>query len=566
MFKPTRVLRWMYIGRLALATAIFIAALFLWEAADVRSTLVATLTFIGAFSFTGISVWYSTGAPDRSGRTFRLIQSLFDVAMVTAIVHITGGPQSPFVALYILVTACATLLIPARSALLIAALGSALYFADALFSSDGSLAWTVIFQVGVFAAVAIGTAYLGTRLRQGADSREELEQALAYARLQAEDILRNIRSGVVTVDARGRLLYANPAAGHLLGFDADTSLGRQAATVLGATAPVLVRVLERAVDKKERVNRGEATITVDGRVFPIGLTTTTIDDGTPAGISATAIFQDISDTKRLEELRLRAERLEGVAELSASLAHEIKNPLASIRSAVEQLGQRERATEDERTLSTLIVRESDRLARLLSEFLDFARTRVTRIDRVDIVDVAKAAAHLAAAHPTVAAGVTVTCTAPDELILVEGDEDLLHRAMFNITLNAVQAAPAGGTVTVEIGTVGAGLAHVGARFDSDAVAVCVSDNGSGIPDDVRERVFDPFFTTKPGGTGLGLPIAHRAIEAHRGVMLVDSSVSGTSFTVLLPRSQPKHEDIAPIEIAPPRAIQLEAFAAAEETA
>ena len=129
----------------------------------------------------------------------------------------------------------------------------------------------------------------------------------------------------------------------------------------------------------ERVTRGEAAITVNGRTFPIGFTTTTMSaDGTPGNMSGTVIFQDISDNKRLEELRLRAERLEAVAELSASLAHEIKNPLASIRSAVEQLGSRARATEDERVLATLIVRESDRLSRLLSEFLDFARVRVTR--------------------------------------------------------------------------------------------------------------------------------------------------------------------------------------------
>ena len=169
-------------------------------------------------------------------------------------------------------------------------------------------------------------------------------------------------------------------------------------------------------------------------------------------MSGTVIFQDISDNKRLEELRLRAERLEAVAELSASLAHEIKNPLASIRSAVEQLGARApRATDDERVLATLIVRESDRLSRLLSEFLDFARVRVTRGERVNMGEVAQAAVRLADTHPDRKSGVSVTCVVPTEPLLVEGDEDLLHRAIFNITLNAVQAAPAtSGRVTVEV--------------------------------------------------------------------------------------------------------------------
>ncbi len=543
MFPTRRVLRWIYLGRLALATAIFIAALSSWEGADVHATLLATLAFVGAFTFTGVSIWYADSAPDRTGATFRLLQALFDVSLVTAIVHITGGANSQFAALYILVTAFAALLMPARAGLLISALGITLYFMD-VFLLRGEVAnvLSVLLQICVFAIVALGTSFLSSRLREGAESREELEQALVYAKLQAESILRNIRSGIITVDKRGRLLYANPAAGHMLGFEEDQSLGRQAETVLGAAAPVLVRALERAVTAKERVTRGEANITVDGRVFPIGLTTTTIDDGTPGGVSATAIFQDISDIKRLEELRLRAERLEGVAELSASLAHEIKNPLASIRSAVEQLARAPRATDDEKTLSGLIVRESDRLARLLSEFLDFARTRVTRFDHIDMAAVARDATRLAAEHPSRVNGLSVTCYAPDEPLMVEGDEDLLHRAVFNIALNAVQAAPAHGRVTVEVGTVSAATMPAGVTFDRDAIAICVTDDGPGIPDDVRDRVFDPFFTTRPGGSGLGLPIAHRAIEAHRGVLFVDSGAAGTSFTVLLPRSQPKHPE------------------------
>jgi two-component system sensor histidine kinase PilS (NtrC family) len=278
---------------------------------------------------------------------------------------------------------------------------------------------------------------------------------------------------------------------------------------------------------------------VNGRVFPIGFATTTMNaDGTPGNMSGTVIFQDISDNKRLEELRLRTERLEAVAELSASLAHEIKNPLASIRSAVEQLGARGRATEDERVLATLIVRESDRLSRLLSEFLDFARVRVTRGERVDMGEVAQAAVRLADTHPDRKSGVSVTCVVPTEPLLVEGDEDLLHRAIFNITLNAVQAAPAtSGRVTVELSRLNIEQIPTGVPFDVSAVALRVSDNGPGIPIELRERVFDPFFTTKTGGTGLGLPIVHRAIEAHRGFVFLDSSPKGTRFTVLLPQVQ-----------------------------
>jgi PAS domain S-box-containing protein len=382
-------------------------------------------------------------------------------------------------------------------------------------------------------------------LQEAGVSREALEAQLALAKLQAEDILHNIRSGIVTVDAHGRVLFSNPSAGAMLGFDSATARGRMMTELISPPAPALATALERTVKRRERVTRGEAVITVDGRSFPIGLTTTLMEpDATPDERSATAIFQDISDNKRLEELRLRAERLEAVAELSASLAHEIKNPLASIRSAVEQLARAPKSTDDERTLARLIVRESDRLSRLLSEFLDFARVRVTRGHLVDLGAIARAAVSLAATHPDCDRGVHVTCDTPADPVLVEGDEDLLHRAVFNITLNAVQAAPAHGRVSVEVSMLPSDQRPLGVPFSERAVAVRITDDGPGIPADIRDRVFDPFFTTKPGGTGLGLPIVHRAIEAHRGLVLLDTSARGTRFTVLLPQGHPAGAEAA----------------------
>jgi signal transduction histidine kinase len=164
--------------------------------------------------------------------------------------------------------------------------------------------------------------------------------------------------------------------------------------------------------------------------------------------------------------------------------------------------------------------------------------RVTRVDRVDVGAIARTAASLAAAHPDCKRGVQVICVAPQDPVVVDGDEDLLHRAVFNIALNAVQAAPERGRVSVEVGRLPATQVPRGAPFKQDAVAVRVTDDGPGIPDDVRDRVFDPFFTTKAGGTGLGLPIVHRAIDAHRGVVLVESGGRGTEFIVLLPHAAP----------------------------
>jgi two-component system, NtrC family, sensor histidine kinase PilS len=544
MLDPRLVVRWAYIGRLSLAAAIFSAALFAWEVASPTNTRVAALMLVGAMVFTAASAWYEMTRVERPGRAFFYLQTLFDLVLVTATVHITGGAATPFAALYILVIAYASLVLPVGSGLLVAALGNVLYIGDVVWSHGSVVGPSVWLQLAIFALAALGTGVLASRMREaGAGHALQLEAKLVRVQLHADDVLRTIRSGILTVDHSGALAFANPAAGRMLGFDPAKAIGTPMRDLFGARAPILVEALERTVRDRIRISRWEAMITGENGPFPIGLNTTTIGaDGAPEGISATAIFQDITDSKRLEELRLRAERLEGVAELSASLAHEIKNPLASIRSAVEQLSRTPKATDDERTLSTLIVRESDRLSRLLSEFLDFARTRVTRIAEVDLGTLVRGAVNLAATHPDGHKRVRVSCATPTDDLPVEGDEDLLHRAVFNLALNAVQAAKDDGHVWVEVADVPPEQLPVGVSFERGAAAVRITDDGPGIAPDVRGRMFDPFVTTKSGGTGLGLPIVHRAIEAHRGLVFVDSSTSGTRFTVLLPRRQPKPEE------------------------
>jgi signal transduction histidine kinase len=224
--------------------------------------------------------------------------------------------------------------------------------------------------------------------------------------------------------------------------------------------------------------------------------------------------------------------------MSASLAHEIKNPLASIRSAAELLAKVPAADEDTRTLTKLVQRESDRLSRLLSEFLDFARTGVTSVRRIDLVEIARHAAALIAAHPDKPEKVTMREVFPSTPLVVVGDDDLLHRAIFNLLLNAVQASPPGGEVRLEASEVAHHkLPAQAAHFSRGAIMLRVTDQGRGIPDAIKDRLFEPFVTTKAGGSGLGLSIVHRAVEAHHGFVLVDNEVpnGGTRFTVILPR-------------------------------
>src|SRR6185503_14387217 len=169
---------------------------------------------------------------------------------------------------------------------------------------------------------------------------------------------------------------------------------------LKARSGELWAAIASGIRNGRKISRGEGLVaSAQGRQFPIGLSTTVFQQKAQEAPSVTAIFTDISDLKQLQELHLRAERLEAVAALSASLAHEIRNPLASIRSSVEQLSRSRYASEDERFLAELIVRESDRLNRLLNEFLDFSRVRATQFVPVDLREIAIAVTRLVKEHP-----------------------------------------------------------------------------------------------------------------------------------------------------------------------
>jgi two-component system sensor histidine kinase PilS (NtrC family) len=529
-------MRWVYVGRLSIATAIFLAAVLVWQdvLTDTGKLLVASLTFAVTLAVTATSAVYSEFDQRPLGSSFCYLQSVFDLLLVTAVVHVTGSSSSQFSALYILVIATSSLLLPVGGGLLVAALGNVLYVADAFWSVDAPITAAVWLQLAVFATVALGSAWLSAKLREAGAGTEAV---LAHVRLQAADILFNIRSGVITLDAEGRLLYSNPMAEQLLGLDLHALVGRPVLDIIRPISPELVEAVERSMRDRVRTTRAEGVVAAIGRRFPIGVTTTYTDgDGRNTDRTSTAIFQDISDQKRIETLRLRAERLEGVAELSASLAHEIKNPLASIRSACEQLSRSNLAGADERLLSQLVMRESDRLSRLLSEFLDFARVRVARREAIDVAHLAADAVRLALEHPDRPEGVRVVCLAPAGQHFVEGDDDLLHRALFNLVLNAIQASPEVAEVRVQVASAAPEQLDVGNTFVSGGIAITVSDCGSGIPPEARDRLFDPFFTTRPGGSGLGLAVVQRAIDAHRGLVFLDSGPTGTRFTVVLPRT------------------------------
>jgi two-component system sensor histidine kinase PilS (NtrC family) len=534
-FPGQRVLlAWLFAFRIIVAVGGVLGALVTrnWMGGS-ESALIITTAALLAFIITPYGYWLVWMKERQPSLLFFGLQVVVDLFLVTTIIHYTGGAQSAFSFLYVLLIAAYVVLLPFRGGLFAVIVASLAYTADTFIGHPDTLGIAFWGQLVLFFSVFAIMAPMVARLREASEEHASLETELRRVRLEADDILRNIRSGVITVDGSGRLAFINPMADKLLGIDTETYTGTPVLDLLKQRSPELWAAIVAAIRHGRKVNRAEGMVQLeDGKMFPIGLSTTTFEDQAQQPPSVTAIFTDISDSKRIQELHLRAERLEAVAALSASLAHEIRNPLASIRSSVEQLSRSARADDDERFLANLIVRESDRLSRLLSEFLDFSRVRVTRFDPVDLHAVTLAAARLVREHPD--AGNETEIDVRGGRAMMDGDEDLLHRVVANLLLNAVQAG--NGKVKV--------VAITGPAHMSDLPAGCVMtnpvrleirDNGPGIPDEVRDRIFEPFVTGRAGGSGLGLAIVQRAVEAHRGLVLVDSvPARGTTFTIFFP--------------------------------
>jgi two-component system sensor histidine kinase PilS (NtrC family) len=271
-------------------------------------------------------------------------------------------------------------------------------------------------------------------------------------------------------------------------------------------------------------------------VVPVSVSSTTLL-GAAGGASYVFLLQDLRPVRQLEDLRLRTGRLEAVAELSASLAHELKNPLASIRSAVEQLCSRGFATEDDQILGRLIVRESDRLDGILREFSDFARVDVTERRPIDVDLLVRDVFETARRHPAAEGRATLESERLDDLEGLWGDPELLHRCLLNLVLNALQVGDPEDPVRIRVIADALRPDLVPGEISlGNPVRIRVIDDGPGIDADDLPRIFDPFYTRRPGGSGLGLSIAHRAIQAHGGALLASSvRGQGATFAIVLPR-------------------------------
>ncbi len=544
------VLGGVYVARILLAGGAFIGAVVGWEQADPLDNLVVSVVFVFAILITGLGVLRGFEEKGPPGRAFVYIQVIFDTVLVTALVHTTGGAGSIFAALYIPVIAIAALLTPFPGVAVIGVLSAALYMAAAFWGGGPeAISGAVLLQLGLFGLVALLAGIMGDRLRRAGAALGVVQSELRRLRLDTGEVLETVSSGILTVDEGERLVYLNPAGEALLKLEAVQWTGAPVLDRVAAVAPELTELLRTSLESARPLSRELARVERDGGDLTLGVATT-VREVPDEPRAVTAIFQDITDSLRLAALDRQNQRLEAVAELAASMAHEIKNPLASIRSAVEQFTSPRISDADRSVLSGMVIRESDRLSRLLSDFIDYSRVHIGRREAVALSRILRDAVAVVKQHPQ-AEGQRVGIVTRMEVegeVTIEADPDVLHRAVLNLLLNAVQFSPEGGEVeTVVEAPTGEG-SEMGVE---NPVLIRIRDQGPGIPEEDLPRLFDPFFTTRSGGSGLGLSMVHRAMEAHGGAVFAQNrEEGGAEFILYLPcRVIPMNANSTVLEMA-----------------
>ncbi len=351
-----------------------------------------------------------------------------------------------------------------------------------------------------------------------------LSAEVSRVRILNEEILQNMAGGVLAADRLGGIQFINAPAAKLLGLRETEDLrGRQ----IDVTLPrEISEFLRRAMRSGEREVQ---EFTIHGS--PMRVAVTSVGDGEAGSLrGVVAIFNDLSLRTQMEEMTRRAERFKALLEMSAGMAHEIRNPLASIRGAAQELQTTKLPREDDRQLLGVVIRESDRLDEIISEFLDYASDRPIELGLCDLADVLNETVLLLEARGN--RNVEIRKEIPRTMVC-RGAPDKLKQLFLNLGINALDACQE----NVKIGHVQFRCIPArGSEPDKrEGVLVEVSDDGCGVSRENLTRVFDPFFTTKPKGVGMGLAIARKIVQAHEGEVTMESKEGkGTVVKVWLP--------------------------------
>jgi two-component system sensor histidine kinase PilS (NtrC family) len=471
-----------------------------------------------------------------------------DVLLETGILHYSGGINSQFSLVYGLSIIAGAVLLQMHGGLGIALFSSICYTgygvietegvlrpaaAAAYPAGDGNSFIRAYMHVSLFFILGALSGYLTDRVRKGGSQLDTARSKLKQLRLDTERILEHMSSGVLVIDSTGKVLGINPTAEQILGVDKRDVVGIHIEAAFDSMAPEFAREVTGALGSGQGRLRHEITLRrPDGSALPLGLSTSILKDDGGEGRGVIAVFKDLTEVREMEERMRKADRLAAIGELSAGIAHEIRNPLASISGSIEILYNELELSGDDKHLMELIMKESDRLNKIINDFLEFARLRPPKRRPVAVARCLDEVAALLANNPAARNGIEIRVVHGDGELVVETDEEQMKQVMVNLAINACEAMSGGGQLVIET-----------RRTPDGHARIAVRDDGPGIGGEAKERLFEPFFTTKEGGTGLGLAIANKIVESHGGrIEARNRDGGGAEFSVVLPLRAAQNKD------------------------
>lgn len=450
----------------------------------------------------------------RLGQWAAWLQAVFDIILAAAVVFLTGGIESPFTFTFLLAIIGSSVLLGRRGALVAASLSFAGYLASGAVVALARGAWPVArvavdatIQVLAQFLIAVLAGYLAEQLTRTGGQLSAREQDLRRLTDLQNRIVAAMPSGLITCDENGRLTYMNPAAAGILGLG-------------GPSRELAIDQVLPGVTQALGARRAELQIPTPKGELTLGLSVTPLDTDSGALL---IVFQDLTQLRRLEADLGRIDRLAALGKVSAQLAHEVRNPLASIRGSAQLIGTDAPEGSQQERLARLIVRESDRLAGLVDNYLKLARPPPPSLSPERLDQVASETVEMLRADPALR---LLRIEQVLEPVTARVDAGQVKQLLINLLRNAMAATDNQGPIRVAV------------REQRGAPVLEVWDGAGKLAPEHQPRVFEPFFSTKQGGTGLGLTTVHSIVQAHGGDIAVRSSPDeGTSFVVTFQPAQ-----------------------------